>query len=389
MARYSVRLHTRAGVHVEDMEAKNAREAEVRAAKLGSVISVKRVRVSRRGGLSYGDRQILLSRLSAMLASRVGATDALSLMRDTFTGRIRHVSHELLIKVQAGASIPAAIVAQGARDFPPTVAAMIEAGANSGATPQALRDAGAFERHLYDIRRTSARGVWSALLSFLVGIIFVVATVFFMVPRIMESPLMTMTGGAEQFAGSIRFAYGVGYVTVAVLICLAALGLLGTVGRAISPVGADAIILRIPFYKDVVLSKSHFVSFYGLGLLVKAGVRMESAFDLLAGTTPAGALREDFLRARDAVKNGSSWANAMRTLQPTDRAALGASLDRTQVSEAMEAISIAYRDLYAQRVAALAPVLQTLAALGLILSGLLMFGLTILPVMQMSTKILQ
>jgi len=389
MARFEVRLHTRTGVRTQEIEAANPSEAEVRGAKLGSVIAVKRVRSMRLSGLKYGDRQILLSKLSAMLASRVGASDALTLLRDTFGGRIKHVAHDLLMRVDAGATVPEAIAAQGPRDFPSTVAAMIEAGANSGATAQALRDAVDFERHLHEIRRTSSRGIWGAMASFFVGILFVVGTVFLMVPKIMDSPLITMTGGAASFARSVHFAYVVGYFTLGILVVVVLLGLLGTVGRAVAPIFADAVILRIPIYKDIVLSKGYFIAFYGLGLLVKAGVRMEHALGLMADSTPPGALRADFLRARDAVKSGQPWANVMRTLQATDRASLGASLDRVQVSEAMGAISITNRDLYAQRVAALAPILQVMAALGLIISGALMFGLTILPVMQMSTKVLQ
>lgn len=388
MARYAVRIHSRSGISTAEIQARDARDAEVVAGRRGTVVSVKRLRSGRVSGLTYADRQVLLSRLAAMLGSRVGATDALTLLQDTFKGRIKHVSHELLLKVEAGMSVPEAIAAQGTRDFPSTVSAMIQAGANSGATPQALRDAIAFERHLREIKKGSSKGIWAALGAFFAGLLFTVGTVFFMVPKIMTSPLIQVTGGAGEFEGSVHLAYIVGYVMLGLLILMVLLFLLGTVGRVIAPRLADAIILRIPFYKSIVLSKEHFVAFYGMGLLVKTGVRMENAFALMVDTTRAGALREDFRRAHAAVKQGKPWANALHTLQATDRAALGSSMDREQVSEAMESISLTYRDLYAQRVALLAPILQVLAALGLIISGLMMFGLTVLPVLQVATKML-
>lgn len=388
MARYAIRVHTRAGVKQLEIEARDAREAEVRAAAKGTVIGVKRLRVARVSALSYNDRQVLLSRLSAMLASRVSATEALGLLRDTFHGRIRHVAHELLLKVEAGMSVPEAIVDLGGRDFPETTTAMIQAGANSGATAQALRDAMEFEQRLRQIKKESSKGIWSALAAFMTAIGFVLGTVFVMVPKIMDSALMKMTGGAENFGSSLSFAYAVGYAMLGVMALMISMFLLATLGRALAPRLVDQIILRVPVYKDLVLSKAHYIAFYGLSLLVKSGVRMEQAFDLLGRATGAGALREDFKRARDAVKTGQPWAKAMITLQPTDRAALSASLDRSQVGEAMDAIALAYRDLYAQRVAAVTPALQALAALGLVLSGLIMFGLTMLPILQMSTRML-
>lgn len=389
MARYAIRVHTRSGVKQLEIEARDARDAEVRAAVKGTVIGVKRLRVARVSALSYNDRQVLLSRLSAMLASRVSATEALGLLRDTFHGRVRHVAHELLLKVEAGMSVPEAIVDLGGRDFPETTTAMIQAGANSGATAQALRDAMEFEQRLRQIRKESSKGIWSALMAFMTAIAFVLVTVFVMVPKIMGSALMKMTGGAENFGASLQFAYAVGYAMLGVMVLMVSMFALATLGRALVPRFADGIILRVPVYKDLVLSKAHYIAFYGLSLLVKSGVRMEHAFELLARATGAGALREDFKRARDAVKAGQPWAKAMITLQPTDRAALSASLDRSQVGEAMDAIALSYRDLYAQRVAAVTPALQALAAVGLVLSGLIMFGLTMLPILQMSTRMLR
>ncbi|MDN5862525.1 MAG: type II secretion system F family protein [Salinisphaera sp.] len=389
MAQFAVRVYTRTGVTDTQVEAENASEAAIRAAAKGAVLSVKRIRFARMGALSYNERQVFLSRFSAMLASRVGATQSLTLIRQTFTGRIKQVAHELLLKVEAGQSVPEAIVSLGGRDFPATTRAMIQAGANSGATSQALRDAMVFEQALKAIKSGASKGIWAGLAAFVIGILFVVGTVFLMVPRIMDSPLMKLTGGVENYETSIQLAYLFGYIMVAVLAILCLFFLLATVGKAVAPMAADSIILRIPLYRDIVLSRGYYISFYGLALLIKSGVRMEEAFRLIAESTPPGLLRNDFNRACGAVKQGESWPAAMRMIQPTDRAALAASMDRTQVSEAMDAISVAYRDLYAHRMALAAPIFQVLAALSLLVSGLVMFGLTMLPIVQMSTKLVQ
>lgn len=387
MARYLVRVNTRQGTESLQIEAETPREAEIRASSKGAVLSVKKTSFVRLKALSYADRQVFLSRFSAMLASRVGATKALTLMRDNFKGRIRQVSHELLLKVEAGRSVPEAIVALGGRDFPETVTAMIQAAGSSSATHEVLRDAMLFEQTLRDIKKGSSKGIMGALAAFLVGVVFIIGTVFFMVPKIMASPLMKMSGGIANYQSSIQAAFVVGCVMVGLLIMLIVFFMLATVGRKVAPLLADAIILRIPLYKDVVLSKGFYVAFYGLALLIRSGVRMEEAFRLISLSTPPGSLRHDFLMAREAVKNGRSWPDAMKTIQPTDRAALAASLNRIQVADAMNAIGMAYRDMYASRVALLAPILQTLAAASLLISGLAMFGLTMLPIVQMSTKI--
>lgn len=388
MPRFTIRIHTRHGVQNQEIDARDGREAEMKAAARGAVISVKRSRGLHLSTLSYNERQTFLSQLSAMMASRVSATDALKLLRDTFSGRIRFVAGELLLKVGSGSTVTEAIAALGGRDFPGTTVAMIQAGANSGDTAQALRDAMDFEQHLRKIRKESSRGVWGAIFVFLISIVFVIATLLLGVPTIMNNPLMKMTGGAENFQSSIEVAYGTGYVMVGVLAVLVGMFMLATVGRSVAPSIAESIIMRIPIYKDLVLAKGQYIAFYGLSLLVGAGMRMDSALELLAQTTQGGLLKADFMRARDAVGRGQPWQTGMTTLRATDRAALGASLDRTQTVMTLKAVALSFRDTYAQRVAVLTPVLQTLAVIGLLVAGLIILGLTVLPMLTMSASVM-
>nr|WP_281070000.1 type II secretion system F family protein [Pelomicrobium methylotrophicum] len=329
---------------------------------------------------------MFLSRLAAMLASGVGAGEALKLIRDTFDGRVRDVAHALLLKVESGLTVAEAIEEAGTRAFPEAVSAMIKAGSHSGATWKALRDAMSFEREIRAIRKGSAKGIWSAIGGFAAAAAFIFGTVFWMLPQMMKSDLMKLAGGQENLRWAIEFSYGTGYVMAALAGIAAFFLLLATVGRKIAPVLVDALILRIPVYKDFVLARNNYIAFYAMSMLVATGVRLEQAFSLMAKTTPPGALRNDFARAREAVRRGSPWALAMKTLHPTDRAALASSMDRDQVAKAFSAIADQYRDLYAQRTAAITAILQATAMIFLVLSGLIMFALTILPLLELSSK---
>ncbi len=161
--------------------------------------------------------------------------------------------------------------------------------------------------------------------------------------------------------------------------------LLGSIGRRIAPEGADKLILRIPFYKDLVLAKNNYIVLYGLALLIRSGVRAEEALRLSAESAPKGALRADLVRAMDAVKTGRPWPKVMNTLHATDKASLMCATDREQVAETLDALANQYRSLYAQRLGMFVPVLNLVAALLLSLSGGLLFAQSILP-MLMATQ---
>jgi general secretion pathway protein F len=159
---------------------------------------------------------------------------------------------------------------------------------------------------------------------------------------------------------------------------------LSTIGKLAAPSFCDKIILRIPFYKDLVLAKNNFVILYGLSRLVGTGVPMDQALHLQAVSAPKGSMRDDLEAAHKAIKAGRPWAPAMKNLHPTDKAALSTSQDREQVSRALEAMSHQYQIIFAQRVATLAPVLQLLAVTFLVLSGVILFGMTVIPILQLS-----
>lgn len=389
MATYEARVIGRNGTKLHDVEAASAKEAFSQASRFGRVASVKKRRGSKAGKMSYADRQIFMSRLSAMLSSGVGASEALKLLRITFGGSVKKVSAQLERMIEQGEDLPNAIGKLDKKIIPRATAAMIQAGSHSGATHEALKGAMDFERTMDKVRKESGRGIWSAIGGFLVAGAFIIGTVFGFLPKVMNSDLMKSSGAnGSSMDWTIAAAYGVGYAMGAIGVIFLIMILMSTIGRKIAPVVVDKLILKIPIYKDLVLAKNNFIAFHGLSLLVNTGVSMESAFDLMASTTPPGALQNDFVNSQKAVQRGQPWTNTMKSLEATDRAALGASLDRSQIANSMKAISQQYQDIYAQRMASFVPIMQGVSALFLMLSGLIMFGVTIMPMLKMSTAIL-
>lgn len=390
MATYEARIiGGRGGVRSVDVEASNLKEASSQASRYGRVVSIKKKGGSAATKMGFADRQVFMSRLAAMLASGVGASDALKLLRTTFGGSVRKVSAQLERMVEQGDDLPHAISKLDRRIIPSATAAMIQAGSHSGATHEALKGAMNFERTMERVRKESGKGLKQAIGGFLVAGGFILGTVFGFLPKVMNSDMMKMGGTNDNMMEwTINATYAVGYLMGLIGVIFLIMVLMSTVGRRIAPVTVDRIILKIPIYKDLVLAKNNFVAFHGLSLLVNTGVSMEAAFDLMADSTSPGALRQDFMNAKKAVQRGQPWTNAMRSLEATDRAALGASLDRSQIATSMNAISQQYQDIYAQRMASFVPVMQGISALFLMISGLIMFGVTIVPMLKMSTSIL-
>lgn len=373
------------------LQAKSEEEAMRQVAKVGRVVSFKKkvsFEVSR--GLTHGERAIFFTRLSAMLKSRVGTSDALRLMRDTFSGKIQETAGRLLNHVENGANLAEAIEAIGEPDFPEAVVALIKAGSRSGDTWQAIMDANTFERELALVKKGASKGLAMGIFSFVSAGAMSLGSTFYVGPAIMESDLIQAANkdGAVNIDWINHIALGVGIFVGVVLIIGLFFWLLASVGRKIAPNQADALILKIPYYKDLVLARDNFIVLYGLALLIKSGVRIEEALRLAGEGAPRGALKTDLTMAMRAVKAGQPWPKAMSTLHPTDKAALLSAVDREQISDTLDTLAQQYRELYAQRLGSFVPFINLIAAIVMTITGGILFGQSILPMLMASEGML-
>lgn len=373
------------------IQARNQAEARQHAQRIGRVVAFRRVfTVAVNRGMTAADRQIFFARLSSMLSSRVGTSDALQLMRDTFTGKIQEVSGRLLSYVEAGGDLAEAVEQVGAPDFPDATIALIKAGARSGETWRAIKDAAEFEYQLHNVKKGASKGLWVGVGSLLSAGVLAVGSTLYVGPKIMESDLIKAANrdGSVDIGWINTLALSVGW-TISTLLFLGFLfWAFASVGRRVIPVMADKIILKIPFYKDLVLARNNFIVLYGLSLLIRSGVRAEEALRLSAEGAPKGALRADLRAAETAVRTGRPWPAAMSTLHPTDKAALTCATDREQVAQTLYTLATQYRELYAQRLASFIPIINLIAALCMTISGGILFGQTILPMLMASEGLL-
>ena len=364
-------------------------EAKASASRQGRVVSIRKnsglsTLFSR--GMNSAERIVFLSRLSTMVKSRLGMGESLKVMKSAFNGPIARVSNELYKRVDSGADFGDAVVSMR-KDFPDTLSALIRSGIKGGDIGTALEDASEFEIEMEAVKRDSSKGLASAVFSFLLSAFIIIGTSMFLGPYVMESDLIRAAGNVDidwVFLTADIVALMMGIVT---LICLFLL-VLAYIIKPLSPSFADRLILKIPVYRDLILSQNNYTVFYGMSLLVKSGVRMEETLKLSYDSAPKGEIADDLKRAYNAVKKGESWPLAMRNLHPTDIAALSVSQDRDQIAISLSSVAKQYKKAYSQRVQQVVPIMQTISALFMTIGGGLIFAMIILPMLMMTDGLL-
>jgi len=388
MANFIAQVKTRKGIESFEIEAKDLAQAKMLAQRKGTLMNIAKGKGNSLFDpkLTVVERQIFLQRFATMLRSRVGASAALDVIRTSFTGNIRRVAAKMLKHMEAGDDVMIALKKIGPPNFPETVLALIEAGSRSGDIWRAILDAVEFEREMIRVKKGSGSGIFMGVVGFIAAAVVTLGTKFYFAPKMLNSPFFNGMSDKMDLSLIDWLTAITGYSMLVMSIVFAVLFLLSSIGKKIMPSASDKIIMKIPFYKDLVLSRNNYTILYGLSLLVKSGVSMEHALALSANSAPKGSLRDDLIRGVNAVKKGQPWSTAMETLHPTDKAALSISESKDQIANTLDALAFQYRENYARVVASFGPTLQVVSALFLVLSGGILFGYTILPILQVSAN---
>ncbi|WP_019583805.1 type II secretion system F family protein [Thioalkalivibrio sp. ALE16] len=384
MATFAARIKNGSKIQTVEVHATSAEDARLQAQRQGHVMSVKRRwSLSTAATLGRGDRAMLFQRLAAMIGSRVGTGEALRLLHDTFRGRISRVAGQLRQRIENGDSLVGAMEAVGPAAFPESTLAIIRTGSQAGNMAAALKEAVRFEQENEAIKKESAKGLMPTLGGFAAGVMTLLGTTLYVVPEMEASPMVQQMGAGQLPWVTLTSNILTWVAAISTFFVVLAL-VLTKVMRPIIPAAVDRLIIRIPFFKDVVLARKNYIAFYGLAILLRSGLRVEEALRLSRDSAERGQTKNDFAAALQAVRDGRPWPNAMTSLHPTDQAALGTSQDRSQVADSVEAIATQYRDIYRIRVEQLMPTAQLGAALFLTASGVVLFGAVILPLLQMT-----
>jgi general secretion pathway protein F len=389
MSTFIIKYRSKGKITSAKLTAENLEAAKRLSSRFGAVLSIKREQDFGRKvkGMTSADRFTFLVRLSTMLGSRMATADALRLLRDSFQGPISDAAARLLDRLNVGTDLPSAIVEEKIH-FPGSVGLIIKVGAKSGHIYTALKDAAEFEQRMANLKSSKGRSIATSVFGFVLAAVLVVVSVFWIGPEVMKIGLIqdnkskVDVGWVNDIAEGVAIFIGVGGGLMAGLLWLA------TMGRAMFPQWADGIIMKIPYYKDIVMAQDNYLVLRRLSLMIGTGVRVEEALASALEAAKPGLLKKNISDALQNLRMGKKWSEAFSTLHPTDRAALALAADRTQIAENLNMIANQAQDIYLQRIESFAPIMQVASALAMTLAGMVLFGQTMLPTLQVAAKML-
>lgn len=389
MATYSAKVIDDNGSHVLSLAAESYQDALEEAQRQGRVVYCRKDTVwLPRPSLNSEEREQLLTQLAFLTSAGTGTGAALRTMQGHYSGRMAQVCGELLGYIEAGFSLDQAMEKIGSSDFPTTTLALVRAGYRAGQGVEALESAANFETQLRALKASSGAGLMSASLGFIAAALTTLASVFYIGPSVLGSSLITAAGDSVSVQWANTTGAVLGWLMGAILLFLVLLGGVHFGLRRFSPEIADKITLALPVWRDIALAKERYLAFFSIQALASPNVSLEQAFEITAKGTAAGALRSELLTAAEAVREGRAWVGALRTMDAIDMAALKGVTDRVQLATVFKKLSEQHRIRYGRAREKASFLLQTTAAVCLTASGGILFGLSVLPMLQAASTIL-
>ena len=382
-------VRVRIGSEVSEITVVGQNESEARkaAGRIGAVISLERSKKSAFNiGMSRSERFIFLMRMSTMISSKFPVSEALRLMISSFGGKIRDAARNALPQIEKGVPLGEAL-ARDVKNFPGSVGLLIKTGSAGGNTAKALKDAAEFERLIGEASKGATMAILRSFAYMFVALGLLLVNQYKVVPDMFNSPIMKMAKDADFTFWKEIGIYFI-WLQGGMLVFLMALVMLGTLGRRMAPDKVDALILKIPIMRDIVISQDNFIGLYRMSLLVEAGVPMNETLLSCYESTRPGALKEDFKRAYAALKKGDKWAKYMKTLHPTDRAALTLMPDNDELAKNLNIMAEQSKALYLERLKIVSPLMDIISALMMSVAGFIILIVTTIPQLQLVSEIM-
>lgn len=267
------------------------------------------------GGITPEDRIAFLHELAALLAAGMPVHEALGHIRagvvsDSAYGRLVCALHEDVLR---GLSLSQAMELRGARVFAPSLVGMVRAGEESGRLDTVLHEAAevAAEAHILRESLRSALAYPFFLLaatavSVLLMIVFVLP-VFAVLLRDLgaELPLPTriLLGLSDTVA-----AYPYALLTVAAAVLMS-----GVLSRRVPRLClyADAFLLRVPVLGTFVRLVAWQTILRTLTILLRSGIRLDSAVGLASSVTGNRALSLRLERMEQRLVEGRTFSQVV------------------------------------------------------------------------------
>lgn len=276
--------------------------------------SSDKTKVSRRSRIGSRDIQVFTSQLGALLKAGIVLSQALAILEEqTESATLAGIIHEVRHDIHGGASLSEALQ-KYPRQFPNLYCNMIRVGESGGVLDVVLRQLAGFMEAENALKSNIMTALAYPILVVLVGIGSIIVLITFVIPRLSavfadfgdRLPWMT-----KALIGSSDFIIRYWWLFILAIV-ITVFGFRKINRSELGKEKLDAIKDRIPLL-GAVLVKAQIARFARtMGTLVKSGIPVLQALNLMVDTTSSPLLSKNLRMVCERVKKGEGLAKPLK-----------------------------------------------------------------------------
>ncbi len=365
-----------------------------RPAAQGSFASSKDIDIKKivRGRISTEDIAITTRQLATLLGAGVTLVEALTALVDQVEKeRLKRLLSDVKQRVNEGSSLADALTLHQ-KVFGPLYVNMIRAGEHSGALDAVLLRLADFTEGQTKLRQRIVGTMIYPILMIIIGSGMLATLMTVVVPKvtkIFESMAVTL----PWYTRLLIFSSGMMQSWWFVILPMFAGAIAGFVLWTRSPKGKpvwDRNLLKAPVFGSMVrmLSIARFTR--TLATLLKSGVPLLTAMDIVKNVVTNTVLVDVVEKARDSIREGESFANPLRRsgqFPPLVYHMIAIGERSGQLEDMLVSVADSYEAQVNVRVGALTALLEPLLIVGMgVVIGFVAFSI-LMPILQLNTVI--
>lgn len=274
--------------------------------------------------------------------------------------RLRQVLLAVAGRVKEGKQFSEAVAEQ--RLFDGTTLGMVEAGENNGSLSQTLGVVAIFMGKVAESRSEMIKRMIYPIFLLVVTVVSVLFNGTVMIPKLINSPMFksSMAGGSSAYMSVMSKLTVIAPSLVGIICIAAAFMVFAKLARSNT---IERFLMNVPLLNKVYYYHGFYTSFYSLANLVRSGVRLDTALEIVRDGSSIGVIKNEFARALGKVQDGEHFADGYIYLQPVEKTMLVVAKDIERIEKNLSIIAERFFKEYFEAVKALSPVMYAIAAI--------------------------
>lgn len=293
--------------------------------------------------------------------------------------RLPFMLNQIKGNVESGAPLSRAL--KGYKEiFGSTVISMVAAGENSGKLGETLITAAEYLRKMLEVRKEMYRRLTYPVTVFLGGMLMLLVNTKVTIPMLMKSEKMSAAGAKNAiYLDALR---GLAWLVPAMFAAGVLVAVLIFVLYRQNQEATERWLEKMPLFREFVFYREYYISFSSLANLIAVGVRRDAALEIVANSTYLCLVRQQFLAARESMKNGLPFVNGLKMLGPVERTMLDTAQNEDRIERNLRRVADRFYELYINKVQALTPKIYAMFTIFAVVIVFLMAMGVILPYVE-------